>query len=254
MPFMDTQPAPLQPDSGLDPYAEFRIDRASEIAALLKALLDGSVPVQLSSPQGAHLSATLWTVDALQRRLGFGVEENHPTVPRMVEDDEITAVAYLEAVKLQFELEHPVLVHGVRSATLQVAMPRTMYRFQRRATYRVRTVAGSTPQALMRHPSIPDMALSLRVLDVSIGGCALWLPHDVPPLTPGVRTQRVRIELDAELRFDTTLVVHHVTALGPNSRGVRLGCEFLRLEPAAERALQRYIDHTQKRRRLLTLD
>ena len=28
---------------------------------------------------------------------------------------------------------------------------------------------------------MPDMQLELRVLDVSIGGCALWLPHDLPP-------------------------------------------------------------------------
>jgi c-di-GMP-binding flagellar brake protein YcgR len=212
------------------------------------------VPVQLSSPQGGHLSATLWTVDAAQRRLGFHVEPDHPAMPPMVEGDEITAVAYLEAVKLQFELEHPVLVRSARAATLQAALPRTLYRFQRRAGYRVRTFAGSSPHAVMRHPSIPDMTLTLRVLDVSIGGCAVWLPNDVPPLAPGVRTQRVRIELDGDLRFDSTLVVHHVTSLGPNANGVRLGCEFLQLESAAERALQRYIDQTQKRRRLLTLD
>ena len=34
---------------------------------------------------------------------------------------------------------------------------------------------------------MPEMALTLRVLDLSLGGCALWCPADVPPLQPGTR-------------------------------------------------------------------
>ena len=36
-------------------------------------------------------------------------------------------------------------------------------------------------------------------------------------------------------------------------QAVRLGCEFVRAEAAALRALQRYIDQTQKRGKLLSL-
>ena len=39
-----------------------------------------------------------------------------------------------------------------------------------------------------------------------------------------------------------------------DARGVRLGCEFLRAGGDAVRALQRFIDHTQKRGKLLALD
>jgi len=38
------------------------------------------------------------------------------------------------------------------------------------------------------------------------------------------------------------------------SRVSRLGCEFMHVAAQTERALQRYIDQTQKRRRLLSLD
>jgi c-di-GMP-binding flagellar brake protein YcgR len=98
------------------------------------------------------------------------------------------------------------------------------------------------------------MALALRVLDVSTGGCALFLPDDVPPLQPGVRLQRVKVELDPNTRFDATLVLCHVTSLNPQSNGVRLGCELQDLDGDAQRTLTRYIDQTQKRRRLLSLD
>ena len=133
-------------------------------------------------------------------------------------------------------------------------MPREMYRFQRRSSFRVRTLGRGTPTALLRHPSIPDMQLGLRVLDVSIGGCALLLPGDVPPLNAGLEIRGVRIEIDPDTRFDADLLLHHVTQIQTPSRGARLGCEFMHVQAQAQRALQRYIDQTQKRRRLLSLD
>jgi len=157
-------------------------------------------------------------------------------------------------VKLQFDVDHLVLVRGSQACSLQSDMPREMYRFQRRRSFRVRTLGRGTPTALLRHPSMPDMQLGLRVLDVSIGGCALMLPADVPPLSAGLEIRGVRIELDPDTRFDTDLLLHHVTVIQTPSRGSRLGCEFMHVQPQAQRALQRYIDQTQKRRRLLSLD
>jgi c-di-GMP-binding flagellar brake protein YcgR len=101
---------------------------------------------------------------------------------------------------------------------------------------------------------MPDMVMPLRVIDVSIGGCALVVPHDVPPLEPGTLITGVRVELDAETRFETGLQLQHVTSLMAGPKAVRVGCEWRQLGGNAERALQRYIDQTQKRRRLLSLD
>jgi c-di-GMP-binding flagellar brake protein YcgR len=98
------------------------------------------------------------------------------------------------------------------------------------------------------------MTLALRILDVSLGGCALLLPDDVPAVTPGVQVNDVTIDLDADTRFATALHLHHVTSMTTGVAGVRLGCSMVSLPPAAERALQRYIDQTQKKRRLFSLD
>lgn len=253
--FQDTRPAPLARDDGApDPYAEFRVERSGEVAALLRQLLNGSVPVQLSTPAGEHLACNLWAVDATQRRISFGVEPGHPAVQRLAESGEVTGVAYLDSVKLQFDLDGLHLVRGGSAAALQAALPRRLYRFQRRQSFRVRTLERGAPTARLRHPSMPEMELALRVLDVSIGGCALLLPHDVPPIAMGVRLRQVRIDLDDGTAFDAALLLHHATAINADAHGVRLGCEFAELAPAAERALQRYIDATQKRRRLLSLN
>jgi flagellar brake protein len=251
--FQDTRPAQLAQAGQADPWAAFRVEHPREIMALMRQLRDGNVPVNLNSPEGGMVSTSLWALDDERRRLNFSADPSHPQFDRLVEGDEAVAVAYLESVKLQFDLHDLVLVRSARASALEADMRREVYRFQRRGGFRVRTLEQHSPRAKLRHPSIPDMALELRVLDVSIGGCALFLPHDVPPLTPGCTFSQVAVELDADTRFLASLRLQHVTAILPNDRGVRLGCEWTPLDGQAGRALQRYVDQTQKRRRLLSL-
>jgi len=251
--FEDTQPAALDTTGEHDRWAPFRVPNADARAALLRELRDGSVPLSLSSPCGASLRTAIWAMDTTQRRLNFSVEENNPHLQRLVESDEAVAVAYLESVKLQFELLNLMLVRGVRACTLQADMPSDIYRFQRRGAFRVRAPQRHSPSARLRHPAIPDMGLSLRLLDVSLGGCALWLPDDVPGLQAGSLLGEVQIELDSETRFNTGLLVQHVSVIAPGEHGVRLGCEWVALGSMACRTLQRWIDLAQKRRRLLSL-
>jgi len=172
----------------------------------------------------------------------------------IVECDEAVVVGYLDSVKLQFDVSNLMLVRGLNSVAIKGNFPREMFRFQRRNGFRVRPMMRSSPMATLRHPMIPDMQLNLRVLDVSIGGCALFLPNDVPALDAGVLMNGVIIDLDADTRIKTGLRLQHVTSLNPESGGVRLGCEMVTPGSDSLRALQRYIDQTQKRRRLLALD
>ena len=250
----ETRPAALNEDGSTDAWELFRVSHPGEINALLKQLLDGSVVVSLSGPCGAALTTHLWSLDKAQRRICFSADAHNTALQRLIEGNEAVAVAYLEAVKLQFELRHLMLVHALNASALAAELPRVVYRFQRRGSFRVRTLESDAPRALLRHPSLPDMQLTLRVMDVSIGGCALYLPDNVPALQPGSRLHGVRLELDASTRLDTTLQLRHVSSIQPNARGVRLGCELADLDAEAQRALQLYIDKTQKRRRLLTLD
>ena len=74
-----------------------------------------------------------------------------------------------------------------------------------------------------------------------------------PALQPGSLLNQVQIELDADTQFRVDLKLHHVTSPGPDAKGVRLGCEFIRADPGALRSLQRYIDQTQKRGKMLSL-
>jgi len=241
----------LPAERGLD---DFRLTAPSEITAMLKRLIDGCIPLNLNAPDGTAISATLWTLDPAHERISFSVIGDDPQLRSLIDCDEAVVVGHLDSVKLQFDVNNLVLVHGGSSCALNSAFPREMFRFQRRNGYRVRPMSRSTPVARLRHPMIPDMQLRLRLLDVSIGGCALFLPDDVPPLDPGVLMNGAQIDLDADTRVMCGLRLQHVTSLNPESHGVRLGCEMVNAGSEGLRALQRYIDQTQKRRRLMERD
>ena len=251
--FLDTRPAELDAAGDEDPWHEFRVGHPAEALALLRRLRDGAHPVNLNGPGGQMLGTVLWSLDEARGRLNFSVEPERPELPGLIETGEAVGVAYLDSIKLQFELQQLLLVRAARGAVLQSELPPVLYRFQRRQSYRVRIPGGALACVRMRHPSLPDMTLTLRILDVSIGGCALFVPQDVPALQPGTHVASVLVTLDADTRLETGLALQHASSIQPEQRGLRVGCAWIGLSPGAERALQHYIDQTQKRRRLLTL-
>jgi flagellar brake protein len=245
----DAPPAP-----GTDPWGPYRVDNLQERLALLRELSAGPVPIVLNLPDGSAVNTVLWAVEPERQRLTFSAETHPEALDRLVEADEALAVAYLASVKLQFDLQDLVVVHGNGHKALHARLPDTLYRFQRRNAYRVRNIQRSDAVVRLRHPSMPDMLLTLRLLDVSIGGCALWLPADVPLLPAGTELGDVLVQLDAETRFHAATTLQHVTAVGSGERlaeGVRIGCEWHALGGTAQRVLQRWIDRAQQRQRVL---
>jgi flagellar brake protein len=245
------EPSPSTPAAETDAWAGFRISDRAELLQLLQQLLDGGVPVHLSAPTGVATTSRLWSVDAAQQQIALAADIADPQMQQLAQNDEAVAVAYLDSVKLQFELDDLLLLHGPHRSVLRARLPARLYRFQRRAAYRVQGFERQGPKALLRHPSLPDMRLSLRIVDVSTGGIALLLPDDVPALQPGTHLRSVRIELDADTGFEAALRLLHVSRLHGGGGGTRLGCEFADLDGAARRALQRCIDQTQQRRHRL---
>lgn len=237
----------IAPDGTPGDLDEFRVGAPREIAGLLNRLCDAEVELSLASAQGRAVCGTVWTLDAARGSLGFKVDPDAPALQHLLECREVTVTGHLDAVKIQFEVRHLVLVHGAEATVLSCTLPTELFRFQRRNAYRVQPALRSSPVAHLRHGDIAEMQLTLRVLDISIGGCALFLPDDVPQMQPGGVLNRVQIDLDADTRFHVNLRLQHITSLDANAHGVRLGCEFEGTDANAQRSLQRFIDQTQKR-------
>ena len=212
--------------ANLEAYKAQLAEMEKSFGAMLRQLRDASTPMVLSAPAGAAMVAELWSIDTEQRRVNFTADDNSPVLQQLIDADEAVAVGYLESVKVQFDLQNLLLVRGARSCALQARLPKVLYRFQRRSAFRVRTLDRHTPVARLRHPAIPEMMLTLRVIDVSSGGCALLVPDDVPAIEPGLTLHGVQLELDADTRFMGSVQILHVSSLSGPGNGLRAGCEW----------------------------
>jgi flagellar brake protein len=73
-------------------------------------------------------------------------------------------------------------------------------------------------------------------------------------MTPACCCRTLASSSTADTKLDVNLRLQHVTSLNAEARSVRLGLEFVRPGGDALRALQRFIDLTQKRRKLMALN
>ncbi len=249
---MQTSPAPLEGMSGQASLEEFRVGSPRDVGTLLKQLLDGAVVLSLHGSDGSVFRSAIWTMDSERATIGFNADPHDPAMQSVLHSHEVTVVGYLDNVKVQFEIRNLVLVHGNRASVLSCPFPREMYRFQRRNAFRVRPLMRSAPVARFRHPD-QGGEMALRIIDLSISGCALFLPSDQPALTAGVTLSGVRMELDEDTKLEIVLRLQHVTSIHNDGRGVRLGFEYVRPSGDTVRTLQRFIDLTQKRGKLMAL-
>jgi c-di-GMP-binding flagellar brake protein YcgR len=237
----EPQPAPNEQLESSD----FRVRASSEIVSLLRTLQQQNTRVSLSSPSGAGVSCSISAVDPERNTLSFDVATAHAPLQALQSADEITAVAYLDQIRLQFELLDPMLIN----ASLRCQLPNLMYRFQRRQTFRVQSNL-STPQVRLVHPLSPDLELNLRILDLSLGGVALLLPAEVEPFPPGCELASALVILARDIRFRTSLRLQNARPIDDKGN-IQLGWTFTQLDAEATLFLQRYIDQTQIMGRML---
>lgn len=233
---------------------ELRVASAAETSAHLQQLQREGASVLLSGPQGLSLAARIVALDLGADLLGLSLGADPESISQaLVAGGEITAVAYLGNIKLQFELDAPVLVSGEQGTVLRSTLPTRVYRFQRRQSFRVQPAGSAYPRVIV--PGGAEPGRVLRVLDLSIGGLALTLPPDCTALPVGQPAPGLTLELDRTSALPVTLLPHHASPIRGDAGGLlQLGCSFVDLDAGSSRALQVYVDQTQKRRRLLKLD
>lgn len=231
---------------------DFRMTSLVEIRAMLTRLCNGSVALVLNTNDGSDWTARPWAIDSARAAISlvFDGDPADPRLQRVLQSSEVIAVGVIDDVKIQFDVSGLVLVQGANSSALRCAMPREIFRFQRRDSFRVRPPLRAAPAARLTHPHLPPM---LRILDVSMGGCALFQPGKTALVSAGEVIEDAQLDLEVNVRIATDLRIQHVSELNAEATGMKLGCQFLNASASSLRNLQHYIAQTQKRARLVTL-
>lgn len=233
------------------------MQNANDILGLLQQLQHRQLPITLTRQGAEPLICCLCSVDGRQAELQFEASDTATQPPGEVlaalQVDEVRASAYLDHIRLQFDLDGVVTLNAADTEPLRLRskLPTLLYRFQRRQTFRVRPTLRA-PHAVLQHPqqaSLQQAPLRLRILDLSMGGLALWLPPDITPFEPGSLLPTVQVELNSNTRFQAAMQLQNSQA--GEAAGQQLGLSFAQINAAAERELQLYIEQTQKRARLL---
>lgn len=228
---------------------DFRMTSSVEIRAMLTRICDGNVQLMLNTSDGTDWAARPWVVDTAHSAISmmFDGDKDDPRLQRVLQSNQVIAVGAIDNVKIQFDVQGLVLVQSSNSSALRCAMPREIFRFQRRDSFRVRTPVRSAPAARLTHAGLPGL---LRILDVSMGGCALFLPGDGASVKAGAVIRDAQLDLEVHVRVQTDLRIQHVSELNAEATGVKLGCQFINASSNSLRGLQNYIAQTQKRARL----
>jgi c-di-GMP-binding flagellar brake protein YcgR len=259
MPFLNTAPADID---RLDPggtWARFRVDDRRRILKSLQALSRGDAPVTVGVVGGPSFIAALWSVDEPASALHFSAGLSSAIPPPLMSASRLWAVAYDEEVKLQFELRRFVVEQAADRRLLHAVFPTSLYALPRRSEVRVKPAEPTLPTVRFRHPLAPERWTQMRALDLGRRGCALWRPLDALPLPPGLELAQAEVELDDNTCFFADLRVQHVTlpaaggaAAGP--QGVRVGCRWSAMAPAAEQALAGWVRSGQRRHETLSMN
>ena len=231
---------------------DFRIASPRRVEEMLSRLLIEKEAVSLHA-HGAVLTARLAAVDKDADSLRLEIEAADHDTPALLENEEMVAVALLDNIKVQFDLKESTWVRDGQHDLINCKLPRELFRFQRRDAYRVRPLWCDMPMATVTLPGAKYADLQLRVVDVSLGGCALLLPQALPAIQETGLLLGVSIALDGDTAFCVDLRVRNLTPIDGNNAGTRLGCEFVNPQGDVQRLLQRYLFDTERRRCASTL-
>jgi c-di-GMP-binding flagellar brake protein YcgR len=235
---MDTTPFPEPEAPALERYwlySKFEID------ALVTRLCDERVPMTVYWGDDGEFAVTqIMKVDALRNEVHFDMPNPPQQQLQLLEAPELVCVAFIEYVKMQFNVEAPRRSSIGGFPTFQCALPERVLRLQRREYYRVRAPENLSAACLVPYSGDRDQYESLRVLDLSVGGLAmLAYPRHFDPSGVGV-IDRCYLDLPGVGTVTVRMRVAHVVT-SPDGHSRRCGCEFVDLSPQARMMLQRYV-------------
>lgn len=246
----------------IDPSEElvvspFLVHLPKEIRGILQTWLDERCDLHIyHDPEAPPTVTQLLAINHEHQTITLNAEHTDDIVRLLNQPNMLVVTGFLDQIKIQFPLREEVLVRGLDHSALQAALPRCVYKFQRRKVPRVRAQDQFAPNITFVMPEMARAPVSARVMDVSETGCSFLLPQAVAgALHPGQVLSSAHTYLDPSTDFLCHLMVHRIThgdlsMSGNNAQPQTLiGCEFLDLRQTDQRRLNDYVSQIIQRSR-----
>lgn len=156
-------------------------------------------------------------------------------------------------VKIDFELERLSVTNWEDGPALRAPLPIRILKVQRRNFFRIALPKSRPVTCLITAPGSEPFAYP--ILDIGLGGIALFSREDEPPLEEGKLYEQCKIALPEIGILEPKVLVRHVAIIQPPNRSVsrRYGCEFANLPGPLEALIQRFVLLLERDRRAASL-
>jgi flagellar brake protein len=231
------------PLAGWNEDSPFRITAAVEIVAELRAAQ--SQRSLLTLRYGADRDYTLTTVldvDSAAKTLILDACQNPLDHKKVLAAPALLLETEVRRIRICFESGRAVPVTHEGKPALQIALPASLVRIQRRDAYRIDMPVHEAVHCRFVQAGPEKREVVLRVADLSVKGMGVTAGPGQCPAEQGAMLKDCRIDLPATgvVNCDAQIVRVFETPHAGKQR-LWIGCQFLSLPRGAGTLLQRYI-------------
>lgn len=245
---------PINIEQQFDALAPYMISNLQQRRQLLRQLIKHRALISAHYGEQRSFLTTVLELPANEERLLIDANPSATLMHQVTSASRLLCVTQLEQVRIQFILRELQLQHSSQGSMLSAPLPAEILYLQRRESYRLQVpLSHHTSVQLSRPAHSPEpLALSGRLLNISIGGLGLLLPATAAEIAPDERIE-VRLSLPAQGLIDATMRVRYLHVSGQHGDSVhyQVGLAFEELEQKQENQIQRYIFHTERERKAL---
>ncbi|MCW5624776.1 MAG: flagellar brake protein [Burkholderiales bacterium] len=244
-----TASSPDDDDRDVD---RFTIRSKVEIAFVLRAVLQAGATVTAYFGESRNFIITaLLAVDTDEQCLLLDAAQVASANARLTHGGKIRFETHQDRIRILFDASSVESAEFEGRPAFRVPMPDSLRKFQRREFFRLETPVAKPLRCSM---TLPDgTRFEATLVDIGLGGiCISGFPESVR-LESGMECPSCHIALPEVGAITTPVQIRNVLQVplrnGTVSR--RAGCKFLRLPPASETLVQRYINRLERDRRAL---
>lgn len=240
------------PSLGTENQSPYQVESRREILALLKGFRDKSQLISLMINNGseAFITSVLEIDDANNTVIidsAPGIEANQ----RIVEASSVFFDGLLDRISIQFSSSKLQRTQFEGRPALQMPVPTSVIRLQRRENYRINTPVSMPIKCVIpieTESGIQNQKFSL--VDISCGGIAILDDRNLIDITIGTCYEFCQIDIPSIGIIDLTLEIRNSQELtllnGKTTR--RIGCAFVNLSSRTLTSVQRYIMKLERER------
>jgi len=231
-----------------DDDSQYLVNSQTEIIFILRDLIEKrSMFTAYFNTGKSFILTSILTVLPDRGAFVFDFGSNDAMNEQLLKNEKLIFVTSINGVKIQFVTGKAREVQFKGRDAFITNLPKELLRLQRREYYRI-----EIPGFARIGCDIPelqnDSTIVLNVRDISLGGLSIVTNKQIDSSSVMETFHNCRLDLKSAGNITVDLEVRIVIALSQNKSGLatRLGCKFVKIAPAHQAILQRFMAMVEK--------